>query len=259
MLVDSHCHLDSREFDADREAVIERALAAGVSRLVAVGTGEGPPDLEAGVRIADQHAEFFATVGVHPHDAAKAEGETLKRVEQLARGSKVVAIGEIGLDYHYDFSPRERQREVFAAQLAIASEAGLPVVIHTREAWDDTFELIERHWTPSGIPGVMHCFTGGLAEARKSLEMGFYLSFGGILTFPKALDIQQAAREAPDDRILVETDAPYLAPVPKRGKRNEPAFVVHTAAKLAALRGSTAEAVAKQTTANFERVFRRTV
>jgi TatD DNase family protein len=259
MLVDSHCHLDSREFDADREAVIERALAAGVSRLVAVGTGEGPPDLEAGVRIADQHAEFFATVGVHPHDAAKAEGETLKRVEQLARGSKVVAIGEIGLDYHYDFSPRERQREVFAAQLAIASEAGLPVVIHTREAWDDTFELIERHWTPSGIPGVMHCFTGGLAEARKSLEMGFYLSFGGILTFPKALDIQQAAREAPDDRILVETDAPYLAPVPKRGKRNEPAFVVHTAAKLAALRGSTAEAVARQTTANFERVFRRTV
>jgi TatD DNase family protein len=259
MFVDSHCHLDSREFDADRDAVIERALQAGVSRMVAVGTGEGPPDLEAGVRIADRHEAFFATVGVHPHDAAKSGDDSLKRVLELTRHPKVIAIGEIGLDYHYDFAPRERQREIFAAQLAIAVEASLPVVIHTREAWDDTFELIERHWTPAGGAGVMHCFTGGLVEARRSLELGFYLSFGGIITFPKSVDIQQAAREVPGDRFLVETDAPYLAPVPMRGKRNEPAFVVHTAAKVASLRGSTSEAIAALTTANFERVFRRIV
>ena len=225
--------------------------------MVAVGTGEGPPDLETGVRLADDHPAFYATVGVHPHDAAKSADDTLKRVSELAKHPKVIAIGEIGLDYHYDFSPRDRQRAIFAEQLAIAAEAGLPAVIHTREAWDDTFELIERHWTPAGIPGIMHCFTGGVAEARRSLESGFYLSFGGIVTFPKALEIQQAAREAPADRILVETDAPYLAPVPLRGKRNEPSFVVHTAAKLAQLRGSTPEEIAALTTDNFRRVFKR--
>lgn len=259
MLVDSHCHLDSHEFDADREAVIERALNAGVGRMVAVGTGEGPPDLEAGVRIADRHAAFFATVGVHPHDAAKADDDSLKRVAALARHEKVIAVGEIGLDYHYDFAPRERQREMFAAQLAIAVEARLPVVIHTREAWDDTFELIEKHWTPAGIAGVMHCFTGGAAEARRCLALGFYLGFGGIVTFSKSVDIQQVARESPEERILVETDAPYLAPVPVRGKRNEPAFVIHTAAKVAALRESTEAQIAALTTANFERVFGRAV
>ena len=254
MLVDSHCHLDSPEFEADREAVIDRALSAGVTRIVAVGTGEGPPDLETGVRLADRHEAFYATVGVHPHDAAKANDDSLRRVRELARHPKVIAIGEIGLDYHYDFSPRERQRDMFASQLALAAEAGLPAVIHTREAWDDTFELIERHWRPAGIPGVMHCFTGGPVEARRSVELGFYLSFGGIVTFPKAVGIQQAAREAPGDRILVETDAPYLAPVPLRGKRNEPAFVVHTAAKVAALRGVDQSEVARLTTANFERL-----
>lgn len=259
MLVDSHCHLDSHEFDEDREAVIDRALNAGVSRMVAVGTGEGPHDLDVGVRLADRHEPLFATVGVHPHDAAKAENDALKRVLELARHPKVIAIGEIGLDYHYDFSPRDRQREIFAAQLAIAVEMGLPVVVHTREAWDDTFDLIERHWKPAEIPGVMHCFTGGPVEAQRCLALGFYLSFAGIVTFPKSVDIQQAAREAPDNRILVETDAPYLAPVPKRGKRNEPAFVAHTAAKVAALRGTDAASFGALTTANFERLFGRTV
>ncbi len=257
MIVDTHCHLDAKDFDADREAVIARALEAGVSKMVAVGTGEGPPDLEAGVRFAERSDVFYATVGVHPHDAAKVTDDTLKRVRELAGHGRVIAIGEIGLDYHYDLSPRDRQRAVFAEQMAIAAEAGLPVVIHTREAWDDTFELIERHWKPAGRAGVMHCFTGGAAEARRSLELGFYLSFGGIVTFPKALEIQQAAREAPADRILIETDAPYLAPAPLRGKRNEPAFVVHTAAKVAALRGVTAESVAQTTTANFRAAFGR--
>ncbi len=254
-LVDSHCHLDSKEFDGDREAVIERALEAGVTRMVAIGTGEGPPDLEAGIRLADRYDLFYATAGVHPHDAAKADDKTLARVRELARHDKVIALGEIGLDYHYDFSPRDRQRAVFADQLNIAIEARLPVVIHTREAWDDTFEVLERHWKPRGIPGVMHCFSGGPDEARRSLDLGFYLSFGGIVTFPKAVEIQQAAREAPEDRILVETDAPYLAPVPKRGKRNEPAFVVHTATYLDKLRGEEPGRIAALTSGNFDRLF----
>lgn len=251
MLVDSHCHLDSADFNDDREAVIERALAAGVTRMVAIGTGEGPPDLEAGLRLADRYPPLYATVGVHPHDAAKVTDETMRRVEELSKHPKVIGIGEIGLDYHYDFSPRDRQRAVFEEQLSIAGAAGLPAIIHTREAWEDTLRILRSH---QGVV-LMHCFTGGPAEAGECLRLGFYLSFGGIATFPKATDIQQAARETPDDRILIETDAPYLAPVPRRGKRNEPAFLVHTAAKIAELRGIKPEAVAEITTKNFERVF----
>jgi TatD DNase family protein len=255
MLIDSHCHLDNEQFDADRDAVIERALAAGVERMVAIGTGEGPPDLEAGVRLADCHPAFYATVGVHPHDASKAGSETYRRLDELLRHPKVVALGEIGLDYHYDFSPRETQRDVFIEQMRIARDARKPIVIHTREAWDDTLALIERHWTPTGLPVVMHCFSGGPAEAARCLAFGCYLSFGGILTFPKAVEIREAARTAPADRILIETDAPYLAPVPKRGKRNEPAFVVETARRLAEIRGETLEGIAATTTRNFERLF----
>ena len=257
MLVDSHCHLDSEQFDADREAVIERALAAGVDRMVAIGTGGGPPDLEAGVRLADRYPAFYATAGVHPHDASKAGPETYARLAGLMRHPKVVALGEIGLDYHYDHSPREVQRAVFVEQMSIARDAAKPIVIHTREAWEDTLALIEKHWAPSGLAGVMHCFSGGPEEAERCLALGFYLSFGGILTFPKAVQLQEAARGAPGDRILIETDAPYLAPVPKRGKRNEPAFVVETARKLAALRGETLEAVAAETSRNFERLLGR--
>jgi TatD DNase family protein len=255
MLADSHCHLDHEQFDADRDAVIERALAAGVECMVAIGTGDGPPDLETGIRLADRYPAIYATVGVHPHDASKASAETFTHLAELLRHPKVVALGEIGLDYHYDFSPREVQREVFIEQMRVASDAARPIVIHTREAWEDTLGLIERYWKPRAIPGIMHCFSGGPAEAARCVELGFYLSFGGIVTFPKALELQQAARSAPSDRILVETDAPYLAPVPRRGKRNEPAFVVETARKLAGLRGETLEAIAAATTANFRRVF----
>ena len=254
MLIDSHCHLDSPQFDADREAVIERALAAGVETMVAIGTGDGPPDLEAGIRLADRYPSFYATVGVHPHEASKATAETYRHLAELLRHPKVVALGEIGLDYHYDHSPREVQRDVFAEQMRVARDARKPIVIHTREAWEDTLALIEQHWAPGGLPGIMHCFSGGPAEAERSLALGFYLSFGGIVTFPKALEVQEAARRAPADRILVETDAPYLAPVPRRGKRNEPAFVVDTARKLADLRGVTLEALAAATTENFRRV-----
>jgi TatD DNase family protein len=254
-LADSHCHLDHEQFAGDREAAIERALEAGVKHMVAIGTGDGPPDLETGIRLADRYSSIYATVGVHPHDASKAEAETFPRMAELLRHPKVVALGEIGLDYHYDFSPRDRQRDVFVEQMRVAADAGKPIVIHTREAWDDTLALIETHWKPTGLPGIMHCFSGGPAEAARCVELGFYLSFGGIVTFPKALELQAAARSAPADRILVETDAPYLAPVPRRGKRNEPVFVVETARKLAELRGETLEAIAASTTANFRRVF----
>jgi TatD DNase family protein len=251
-MIDSHCHLDSKQFDDDRDLVIERALAAGVDTMVAIGTGEGPPDLEAGVRLAERYPFFLATVGVHPHDAAKASTETFARLAELMKHPKVIALGEIGLDYHYDFSPREVQRDVFIEQMRIARDAQKPIVIHTREAFDDTIALLREHWKDSP-GGIMHCFSEGPERAREALDIGFYLSFGGIVTFPKALAVQEAARMTPGDRILVETDAPYLAPVPKRGKRNEPAFVMDTARKLAELRGETLESIQTSTTSNFRR------
>ena len=250
-MIDSHCHLDSKEFDADREEVIARALAAGVDTMVAIGTGNGPPDLEAGIRLAEKYPAFYATVGVHPHDASKADAAAFQRLAELTKHPKVVAIGEIGLDYHYDFSPREVQKAVFIEQMRVAADANKPIVIHTREAWDDTIALIRDHWRGGGI---MHCFSGGPEEAKQALDLGFHLSFGGIVTFPKATNIQEAAKIAPLDRILIETDAPYLAPVPNRGKRNEPAFVVETAKKLAALRGESFESILAATTANFNRL-----
>jgi len=253
MLIDSHCHLDNPQFDQDREAVIDRALSAGVTRMLAIGTGEGPPDLEAAVRLADRYECMHATVGIHPHDAIKSSPEILARLSELLKHPKVIAVGEIGLDYHYDHSPRDVQREVFLAQMQIAAAAKKPIVIHTREAWEDTLALLEQHWKPTGLPGIMHCFSGTPAEASRCIELGFYLSFGGIVTFPKALELQEAARQARADRILVETDAPYLAPVPNRGKRNEPAFMVETAKKLATLRGVTVEEIATITTQNFTR------
>jgi TatD DNase family protein len=251
MLIDSHCHLDSNQFDPDREAVIERAQAAGITKMVAIGTGNGPPDLEAGIRLADKYDFFYATVGVHPHDASKEFDD--QHLSELARHPKVIAVGEIGLDYHYDFSPRETQREVFIRQMKIAAAAKKPIVIHTREAWDDTIATIRDHWNPA-LGGIMHCFSGTPEQAKQALDLGFYLSFGGIVTFPKALDIQESARACPADRILIETDAPYLAPVPKRGKRNEPAFMIETVRKLAQLRGVSEQSIAESTTANFHRL-----
>ncbi|MGD0618290.1 MAG: TatD family hydrolase [Bryobacteraceae bacterium] len=252
-MIDSHCHLDDSVFDADRDAVIQRALEAGVELMVAIGTGKGPPDLEAGMRVADANPQFLATVGVHPHDAAKAAPDTWKRLEELLAHPKVIAIGEIGLDYHYDFSPRDVQRDVFVQQMQLAAAHRKPIVIHTREAWDETIALLEQHWAPQKLPGIMHCFTGNIAQAEQSLALGFHLSFGGVVTFPKATDLHEAARAVPLDRILLETDAPYLAPVPQRGKRNEPAYIVHTARRLAELRGITVEDISRATTENFRR------
>ena len=250
-MIDSHCHLDNEQFNPDREAVIDRALAAGVERMVVIGTGEGPPDLEAGIRLADRFPSIYATVGVHPHDPSKASPDTFKQLAELLKHPKVIALGEIGLDYHYDHSPREVQREVFLQQMLMAGEARKPIVIHTREAWEDTMALLETYWRPYGLGGIMHCFSGNPDQAALCLDLGFHLSFGGIVTFPKTLDIQEAARRTPPDRLLVETDAPYLAPVPYRGKRNEPAFVRETARKLAELRGVSVEEIARITSANF--------
>jgi TatD DNase family protein len=250
-VIDSHCHLDNPQFDSDREAVIERALAGGVQRMVVIGTGDGPPDLEPGIRLADRYEAIYATVGVHPHDASKATPETYKRLRELLQHPKVVALGETGLDYHYDHSPREIQREAFLEQMLIAAEARKPIVIHTREAWEDTIALLETYWRPYGLGGIMHCFSGGPDQAALCLDLGFHLSFGGILTFPKSADIQEAARQTPADRLLIETDAPYLAPVPHRGKRNEPAFITQTARKLGELRGVTPEEIDRITSENF--------
>jgi TatD DNase family protein len=254
-LVDSHCHLDGLKFTDDREAVIERALAAGVERMLSIGSGDGPPDLEAAIRIADQYAPVWATVGVHPHDAAAADDATMRELAALLRHPKVVGLGEIGLDYHYDHSPRDVQKAVFRDQLAIAKITGVPVIIHTREAWDDTFAILEEHWAPAGLPGIMHCFSGGVAEAERSMKMGFFISIAGVVTFPKSDELRAAAKAMPDDRLLVETDSPYLAPVPYRGKRNEPSYVVETAKRVAAERGVTYEEVCRMTTENFDRLF----
>src|SRR5208337_328707 len=172
-MIDSHCHLDSAEFNDDRDAVIERALAAGVEHMMAIGTGNGPPDLEAGLRLAEKYSAFFATVGIHPHDAAKAGADDFKRLAGLLAHPKVIALGEIGLDYHYDFSPREAQRAAFIQQMSIARVAAKPIVIHTREAWDDTLALLREHWAPAGLGGIMHCFSGGPAEAQQALDLGF--------------------------------------------------------------------------------------
>jgi len=243
-LIDSHCHLDDEKFDVDREQVIERALAAGVELMLAIGTGG---ELDVAIQLAERYPFIYATVGVHPHDASKATPDTFVRLRDLASHPKVLAIGEIGLDYHYDFSPRDIQRSVFERQLELAADVRKPIVIHTREAWEDTIAQVTA--LPHG--GIMHCFTGDTAQAVQALNVGFHLSFGGVLTFPKAETLRDAARITPEQRLLVETDCPYLAPVPHRGKRNEPAFVADTARRLAEVRGVTPEAIAACTTRNF--------
>ena len=254
-LIDSHCHLDDERFAEDREAVIQRALEAGVSHMMSIGTGDGPPDYEVAIRIAEKYDCVYATVGVHPHAAKQFDNESSARLADLLKHPKVLGLGEIGLDYHYDFAPRDVQHRTFLDQIEVAKSAGKPIIIHTREAWADTFELLEKHWAPAGLPGIMHCFSGGVVEAERCLAMGFYLSFSGVVTYPKAVELHEAARVAPADRILVETDAPYLAPVPFRGKRNESAYVVRTAERLAELRGVSVQTVAQQTTENFRVLF----
>lgn len=250
-LVDSHVHLDHEQFRPDLDAILDRAHEQGIHRMLTIGTGDGPPKLDCALELAARYEGVSATVGVHPHEASKANAGTFDELRRLVREPAVRALGEIGLDYHYDFSPREAQREVFVEQLHIAREAGKPIIIHTREAWPDTVDILRREWNG---PGILHCFTGDEQQAREALDLGFYLSFGGVVTFNKADAVRSAAAMVPDDRLLVETDAPYLAPAPYRGKRNEPAFMVETVRKLASVRGVEAERIAEITTANFEKL-----
>jgi TatD DNase family protein len=250
-MIDSHCHLDDKRFADDLDAVLDRAAAAGIDRILTIGTGDGPPEIDRAVRLAERYPQVYASIGVHPHDAAKVTPQTYDDLRALASHAKVIAFGEIGLDYHYDFSPREVQREVFTAQLKLALDVNLPITIHTREAWDDTMAILREHW--SG-PGIMHCFTGDPGQAREALALGFHLSYGGVVTFKTAENVRESARITPDERLLIETDAPYLAPIPHRGKRNEPAMMIETARKLAEVRGTTSEAIATLTAANFERL-----
>ena len=268
-LVDSHAHLD---FYDDAAAVLERARAAGVGRVLAIGIGDGPATMHRALDLAHAHADVWASAGIHPQEAHQADAAALDKLRGLAADPRCLAIGEIGLDYyHLDNPGIDVQQAAFAAQMQIAAAAHKPILIHCRtsdlatpaakarygaaDAFADLMRLIEEHWTPTGLPGVMHCFSGSPAEARQALAEGFYLSFAGNVTYPKAVNIQQAAREVPADRFLVETDSPFLAPVPLRGKENEPALVTHTAAFVAGLRGVTAEQIAAQTTHNFETLF----
>jgi TatD DNase family protein len=262
MFVDSHAHLDGKQFDTDREQVIARAREAGVQTMVAIGNGDGPPTLDAGIQLAEKHPFMYATIGIHPHEARLADDAAYHTMERLAHHPKVIAWGEIGLDYHYDHSPRETQKTVFARQMELAAAVKLPIVIHNRpsdgseNAWDDCLEMIQQQWAPNGLGGVLHCFTGNAEQAKRALDMGFMISFAGNITFPKAQQIRDAALEVPLDRMLIETDCPYLAPVPHRGKRNEPAFVKDTAGKLGELRGLSAEQIGEQTSRNFYNFFK---
>jgi TatD DNase family protein len=253
--VDSHCHVDMPQFDADRDAVIARAAGAGVVEMLLVGI----VDAEQGHRRAVKAAEVLgmpASAGVHPHEAKLADEAVYDELRGLARDGRIVAIGEIGLDFHYDHSPRDVQREAFRRQVRLAREVGLPVIVHTRDADVETCELLEQEGAGE-VGGVIHCFTGGHELARRALALGFCLSFSGILCFPRSEVIQQVAAETPADRLLIETDAPFLAPPPHRGKRNEPAFVLEVARKLATLRHTTLEAIGRAATANYARLFRR--
>lgn len=262
MLVDSHAHLEGPRFDADRAEMLERARAAGVVNILAIGSGTGPGTLDCAIRIAEQHVWIYASIGIHPHEARLATETDYAELESLARHPRVIGFGEIGLDYYYDHSPRNVQQEVFLRQMEIARAAKLPIIIHCRpsdnseNAWDDTLRLIRDHWASSGLGGVLHCFTGDQEHAKAALDMGFMISFAGNVTFPKAENIRDAARTVPEDRMFIETDSPFLAPIPYRGKRNEPAFVAKTAEKIAELRGKTAEEVGEITANNFFRFFK---
>jgi TatD DNase family protein len=254
-VIDSHCHLDMNDYDADRAEVIGRAEAAGVASMITIGAGGSMESNEAAVTLASRHPHVFATVGIHPHDASTLSEDALQRIRDLARGEKVVAIGETGLDYHYDNSPREAQRQAFRVFIESARNLKLPLVVHLREADSDAVRILrEEHAAEVG--GVIHCFSGDAASARQYLDLGFHVSFSGIVTFRNAEAVREAARIVPADRLLVETDAPYLAPHPYRGLRNEPALVLQTACVLAEIRGEPLERVAERTTENTRRLFR---
>ncbi|HXW15079.1 MAG TPA: TatD family hydrolase [Terriglobia bacterium] len=252
-LVDSHAHLDDTDFDPDRVEVIERARAAGLRYILVAGGGTGPDRLDSPLAIAEHYDWIYASVGVHPHDARRFTDSHAERIRQLAQRPKVVAVGEIGLDYYHDHSPREVQKQVLIRQMELARELDRPIIIHCRDAWADLREIAAAHWKPAGLGGILHCFTGSYEDARTFLDWNFLISFAGNLTFKKAAYLRDVARVIPLDRLLTETDSPYLAPVPHRGKRNEPAYVRAVTQELAQLRKMNEENLARQVLENFEK------
>jgi len=280
MLIDSHAHLDSERYNDDRGTMLTNAWNAGVREILSIGIGDGPHEMHRALEIAHEFAGkpetpiIYASAGIHPQEAHQVDTAALAKLAELANDPKCIAIGEIGLDYYHVENPGvATQKQAFIAQMQVAAAAKLPILLHIRtselatpeakskygtaDAWADTLELLHAHWRPTGLGGVMHCFSGNIEEAKKSLELGFLLSFAGNLTYPKAVGIRDAAIFAPLESILVETDAPFLAPIPNRGQRNEPAWVAYTAAYLAEIRKTTPEAIAEATTANFHRLFSR--
>jgi TatD DNase family protein len=255
-LIDSHAHIDFPQFAEDRDAVLKRALAAGVTTLLAIGTGPGPEKLDSAISFAEQHDWIYATIGIHPHEAKEATPGHLEELSRLAKHPKVIAWGEIGLDYFYDHSPRATQHKIFRDQMELAAQAKLPIVIHCRAAWSDCLNLLEEHWKPTGIGGILHCFSSTLEDARRGVDMGFLISFAGNSTYPKAQNLRDVAKALPLEKLLMETDSPYLAPQSHRGKRNEPAYVAEVARTLASVRDLSPDEIAAATAENFRRLFR---
>lgn len=270
MLVDSHAHLDSERYSEDRDALLARAWQAGVRTVLSIGIGDGPDTMHRALEISRAYAgkpetpRILASAGVHPHEAQLADDAALARLDDLLQQPEIIACGEIGLDYFYDHSPRETQKTVFRRQMEVAAARRKPIIIHCRpsdnstNAWDDTLEMIESEWAPKGLGGILHCFTGEWDHAKRAMDCDFLISFAGNITFPKAQPIREVAVQVPLDRMLVETDAPFLAPVPNRGKRNEPAWVAEVAEKLAEIRNVPVDEIASHTTENFHRFFSTT-
>ena len=253
MLIDSHCHLDFPELTTDEAGVLARARTAGVGGMLTIGTRLDQFDRVRA--IAERHDNVWCSVGVHPHEAKEEGQRTPDRLIEAARHPKVVGIGETGLDFYYEHSPREEQAESFRAHIAASRQTGLPLIVHTRDADAETGDMLEEEYGKGAFPGVIHCFSTGRAMAERALALGLYISISGIVTFKAAEDLRSIVRDIPLDRLLVETDAPYLAPIPKRGKTNEPAFVAHTAAKVAELKGIGLAELEAATTDNFFRLF----
>ncbi len=254
-LIDSHAHIDDERFAEDREEMLERARAAGVTTLLAIGTGPGAHKLDAALPFAEAHEWIYTTVGIHPHEAKDVTLAHLDELARLARHPKVIAWGEIGLDYFYDHSPRDVQERVFREQMELARVAKLPIIIHCRDAWADCLRVIEEVWRPTGLGGILHCFTSTLEDATRAMDIGFLISFAGNSTYPKTQNLRDIAKVLPLENILIETDSPYLAPQPYRGKRNEPAYVAEVARTLASVRDLAAEEFAARTAGNFRRFF----
>lgn len=257
IFIDSHCHIDGEAFDADRDEIVQNAKTAGVKAMLNIGTGNPHNgEIEKAVRVAEQYENVFASVGVHPHDAKLYDDEAENNLVDLVKNSeKVIAWGEIGLDYFYDHSPRDVQREVFIRQIRTAKDLNLPIIIHSRDADNETVEILTKECSYENFRGIMHCFGGTAKMAQDLLNVGFLISFAGNVTFKKAENLREAARVVPLEKLLIETDCPFLTPVPFRGKRNEPAYVVHTANFLAELKNISPEIIAEQTTRNFIELF----